>query len=118
MNMRTSLLGHTAIRISVVTTLMAALLLLFSVVVSQPALELKFDGFASVKVLSTGGTGDAPSSEPGTLADLAPRIALPVCFRITPSIHLGFVRPPSRMLSHPALPQGPPSSHGVHADVA
>ncbi|WP_152638804.1 hypothetical protein [Marinobacter santoriniensis] len=106
--MRRRLYSNPAIRISVFSTLIVALLFLFSATSAQPALELKFDGPASIKIVSVDGSGDSPSSEPPVLADLSPILSLPES-DASFCVSLEFIQPPERLLSYPALPQGPPA---------
>jgi len=100
-------INRDALRFSLLSLLITGMLLLFVSGSTHPVLDPQFDDHSSPTLISVDGSGD--SSSPETSVSLPSQLLLPGAdFSAVFSSSLDFIRPPQRLLSYPALPQGPP----------
>lgn len=95
------------LRFSLLSLLIAGLFILWAGVSSQPFADEQSADHYSPELVSTDLSGDSSSPEPLAVST----VLLPYPerdFDSACSDSLGFIRPPRRLLSYPALPQAPP----------
>lgn len=101
------LLNRQALRISLFSMLITGLLLLFVNGFTHPVLDPQLDDHGSPTLVSVDGSGDSTSPDP--LISVSSTLLFPDAgLRAELSFNLDFIQPPQRLLSYPALPQGPP----------
>ena len=93
---------------SLLALLVTGLLVVFLNGTSHPALDPQLDDHFAPTLISVDGTSD-PSSPDASFSITSPLLFPAGDFRAVYSASLDFIQPPFRLLSYPALPQGPPS---------
>lgn len=105
--MKSCPINRNALSVSVIALLIASLFLLFVSGSTHSALGPQIDDHFAPSLISVDGSGESSSPDPSVaLASflLFPESGTPATF----SAGLGFILPPSRLLSYPLLPQAPP----------
>ncbi|MBW7471991.1 hypothetical protein QQF73_13085 [Marinobacter sp. M216] len=91
------------------TTVMALVVLAWATSgFNVPALDPQLEEPGSFQVTMLDASGDSPSGEAGLTGSLGPGLPLITGYP-GHSPNLSFIEPPVRLVSYPALPQGPPS---------
>ncbi|WP_417565212.1 hypothetical protein [Marinobacter sp.] len=100
-------INRSTLKISLLALLITGLLVLFVNGSSHPALDPQLDDHSTPTLISVDGSGDS-SSPDVSVAITSPRLFPEGDLRAVFSTSLDFIQPPSRLLSYPVLPQGPP----------
>ena len=108
--------NRSTLKFSLLALLVTGLLVVFLNGTSHPALDPQLDDHFAPTLISVDGkigrascgTSD-PSSPDASFSITSPLLFPAGDFRAVYSASLDFIQPPFRLLSYPALPQGPPS---------
>ena len=100
--------NRSTLKFSLLALLVTGLLVVFLNGTSHPALDPQLDDHFAPALISVDGTSD-PSSPDAFFSITSPLLFPAGDFRAVYSASLDFIQPPFRLLSYPALPQGPPS---------
>ncbi|WP_349344040.1 hypothetical protein [Marinobacter sp. MMG032] len=101
-------INRSTLKFSLLALLVTGLLVVFLNGTSHPALDPQLDDHFAPTLISADGTSD-PSSPDASFSITSPLLFPAGDFRAVYSASLDFIQPPFRLLSYPALPQGPPS---------